>query len=171
MYDSIRIGEIKKESSIPGKMNFIVDVDNYGFVDHESLILRINNGSTEETISEITITDLNSNTSQKITLFADLSTSNSNLYTMEVVSANGEILDNQIIEVTAADYKVLLGDYFCDGIVNPNDATALLQKIAYDKTDSEREHLSGDINENDRIEPNDVTAILQYCAELISNFK
>jgi len=171
VYDSIRIGEIKKESSIPGKMNFIVDIDNYGFVDHESLILRINNGSTEETISEITITDLISNTSQKITLFADLSTSNSNLYTMEVVSANGEILDNQIIEVTAADYKVLLGDYFCDGIVNPNDATALLQKIAYDKTDSEREHLSGDINENDRIEPNDVTAILQYCAELISNFK
>ncbi len=171
VYDSIRIGEIKKESSVPGKMNFIVDVDNYGFVDRDSLILRIKDCSTEEIISETTISDLISNASQKIPLYADLSISNGSLYTMEVVSVNDEILDSKIIDVIASDYKILLGDYFCDGVVNPNDATALLQKIAYDKIDSERQHLSGDINENDRIEPNDVTAILQYCAELISNFK
>lgn len=171
VYDNVRIGEIKKESSIPGKMNFIVDIDNYGYVNHDGLILRINNGSTEETISEISIEKLPSNTSRKITLYADLDVTDSTLYTIEVVSKNDEILDDQIVEITDSDYKILLGDYFCDGIVNSDDATALLQRMAYDETDSERQHLSGDINENNRIEPNDVTAILQYCAELISNFK
>lgn len=171
LYDDVRIAGIKKESNIPGKMNFVVEVDNCGYVNHDSLILRVNCGSTEETLSEVLVSDLYLNTSQKITLFADLTETDSTLYTMEVVSENGEILDSEIVEVTAEDYKVLLGDYLCDGMVNPNDAAAILQKIAFDKNDSERQHLSGDINENNRIEPNDVTAILQYCAELISNFR
>ena len=151
-------------------MNFIVDVDNYGYVNHEVLTLRINDMSSKTMIAETTITDLTSSTSQKTTLFADLSTFGDD-FVIEIISTEGEVLDSQMVTVSKKDYSILLGDYFCDGVVNPNDATALLQKIAYDKTDSEREHLSGDINENDRIEPNDVTAILQYCAELISNFK
>lgn len=170
IYDNIQIGNVKKESSIPGKMNFIVDVDNYGYVNHEVLTLRINDMSSKTMIAETTITDLTSSTSQKTTLFADLSTFGDD-FVIEIISTEGEVLDSQMVTVSKKDYSILLGDYFCDGVVNPNDATALLQKIAYDKTDSEREHLSGDINENDRIEPNDVTAILQYCAELISNFK
>ena len=93
------------------------------------------------------------------------------MYKLEIISSAGDVLDSRLVEVTDFDYKILLGDYFCDGVVNPNDAVAILRKIAYDKTDSQRQLLAGDINGNNKIEPNDVTAILQYCAGLIRNFK
>ena len=171
IYDSVRIGNIKKESNVPGKMNFAVDIDNYGYVNQDLLTVRITDSSSEDIISETEVSDLLSNTSQNITLSADLSTSENNLYKLEIISSAGDVLDSRLVEVTDFDYKILLGDYFCDGVVNPNDAVAILRKIAYDKTDSQRQLLAGDINGNNKIEPNDVTAILQYCAGLIRNFK
>ena len=169
LYDGVRINEVRKESCVPGKVDLLVDIDNYGYTAHNGMTLRLLDAA-EETVAELTLEELEGNAGRNVTLAAEFGSSVEGVYTLELLSEDAEVLDSSIVVMTASDYQVLLGDYHCDGQVNPGDATALLQRIAYDKTDTERQQLAGDVTGNGSLEPNDVTAILQYCAGLIDNF-
>ncbi len=170
VFDSLSIGEIRKDSDTPGSMSFIVDVDNLGYIENDALTLSVKSSDGESVLAETQIEALAANATRTLTLSAELGEVEGELYLIELCASDGTLLDSRLVQVSESDYRILLGDYFCDGDVNPNDAAAILQRIAYSSTDSERQLLAGDINENGQVEPNDVTAILRYCAGLIDNF-